>query len=87
MQTHFITDLRARVFTGEATSPALTINYTDASGRPVGTSIVSAEELATAGRALIALAEAATLFGADGATRPDPLHIPIMRDVRIAEVA
>lgn len=88
MQIPFITDLRVRVFSGETTSPALTMQFSDLTGSPVGTSVVAAEELAAIGRGLIALAEAATLFavGADGATRPDPLHVPIMRDVRVAEV-
>ncbi|WP_230769509.1 hypothetical protein [Sphingomonas sp. Leaf4] len=92
MQTPFITDWRAKALTpadAGVTAPAISIQYHDHLGRPAGTSIILATDLAEQARALLAMAEAATLHahGADGVAKPPRHHFPIMRDVRVADAA
>ncbi len=92
MQTAFITDWRARTLPpSEAgvTAPAIAITYHDHLGRPAGTSVILAADLAKQARALLAMAEAAMLHaaGADGVAKPPRHHFPIMREVRVAEAA
>lgn len=92
MQTPFITDLyaTARTLTGVGVpNAALAIRYLDHNGRQVGTSIVTAGDLAEQARAMLAVAEAAILCaaGADGAAPVIHHHFTIMRDVRVADAA
>ncbi|MGW8190137.1 hypothetical protein [Sphingomonas hankookensis] len=82
MQTAFITDLRATMVPlakAGGTSAAISIRYFDHTGRQVGTSVTTAEELATQARAMLAMAEAAVLHAAnaDGAVRPPYHHFPL----------
>ncbi len=92
MQTPFITDLYATarpLKTGGVPNAAIALRYLDHTGRQVGTSVLTAADLAEQGRAMIALAEAAILCaaGADGAAQPPHHHFPMMRDLRVAEAA
>lgn len=92
MQTPFITDLYATarpLKAGDIPNAAIALRYLDRAGNQVGTSVITAAELAEQGRAMIALAEAAILCaaGADGATVPVHHHFVMMRDVRVAEAA
>lgn len=92
MQTPFITDLyvTARALTGVGVpNAALAIRYLDHTGRQVGTSVVSAADLAEQARAMLAVAEAAILCAADadGVAPVIHHHFPIMRDLRVAEAA
>lgn len=92
MQTPFITDLYAMarpLKAAGARSAAIALRYLDHTGRQVGTSVLTAADLAELGRAMIALADAAIrcAAGADGAARPPHHHFPMMRDLRVAESA
>ena len=90
MPIPFITDLTlkaAPVAVASGEHP-ITISYTDASGRVVGTSIVSVAELAEQARAMLAMAEAMSWYvhGA-GDAAPPRVHCPMMRELRVGEAA
>lgn len=92
MQTPFVTDIvatAAPVAAGDALAAVIGLKFIAHDGAQLGTAVVDTRTLAEAGRALIAMAEAAALAAAAPAhhAKPPRTRIMLMRDVRVAEAA
>lgn len=87
MQTPFITDLTVTARKATALPALVTVRHLDHEGRTAGTSVMTAQQLAETGRALLAMAEATVLHCVAPETNlaPPRIAVTLMHDVHVAD--